>query len=428
MNMEKYNDLISQGISLMSSENYDAAKENFQKAIDQNPEELEAYIHMGNACANLGVYDEALASFKKALIVDSTNGEIHYAIGNVYLLMNENVKAIESYNKAENLGYKSSEMYQIMTMIFFEVGDNLQAMRNINRAINASPFDGELRLFKARIYLYQNRFEEALETLDDLKKILPDAFEAYDLRVQILLGLNKINEALEIVEEGIERFPEDADLTALKLKILVISEKMDEAEELIQEMKINGMYKNACKECGIQETIILLKKGAPEEAEKVLCNVADELKDDADIYYILIDLYAKTGKYKEVLEIANKMIALKLEDNFDAIARYFHAYALRKLERHNEADVEFKELTKFFRRMTISNPSLYEVYMYRLLSHAEIEEYDKALELADYLENAFPERADGHAFRYYIYQKQGKEEEAEIEKNKAKEINPKLNM
>lgn len=61
---------------------------------------MEAYIHLGNACANLGKYDEAIESFKKALLVDPNYVEAYFSIGSIYVLMNEKVKAIEFYNKA----------------------------------------------------------------------------------------------------------------------------------------------------------------------------------------------------------------------------------------------------------------------------------------------------------------------------------------
>lgn len=48
MNEEMYLDHISQGIALMSSENYLKAKEHFEAAIEINKKSYDAYIHLGN--------------------------------------------------------------------------------------------------------------------------------------------------------------------------------------------------------------------------------------------------------------------------------------------------------------------------------------------------------------------------------------------
>lgn len=107
MDTEMINDKVSQGIMLISAEKYDAAKLLREDIIAEAPRTMEAYIHLGNACANLGKYDEAIESFKKALLVDPNYVEAYFSIGSIYVLMNEKVKAIEFYNKAEENGFIS---------------------------------------------------------------------------------------------------------------------------------------------------------------------------------------------------------------------------------------------------------------------------------------------------------------------------------
>ena len=80
------------------------------------------------------------------------------------------------------------------------------------------------------------------------------------------------------------------------------------------------------------------------------------------------------------------------------------------------------------RKATINDPSFYEGYLYRLLSHVKIKEYDKALDLAEYIENLYPEKADAHAFRYFIFKEMGNSEEAKKERDLAKSMNPNLDI
>lgn len=428
MSTEKYNDLISQGISLMSSENYPAAKECFEKAIEADNKSFDAYTHLGNACANLELLDEAVEAFKKALVVQPSSGETYFSIGNIHLLKDDKLKAVEFYNKAEAAGFKESQMYQIMTGIFFDANDTAQALRNITRAIAAAPLDGELRLFKTRIFLSENRFDEALDSLDEMEKVLPDAFEAYDMTAQIYCGLKKYDEAIKACETGIKRFPEDANLRLSKLKVLIEFDKIADAAQLLVEMKANGMYEQTLKESVIQESIIEIKNGNNEQAISALVKANESLGNDDDLLYLIMDLQGKTEKYADALKTSEILMNMETSIFYSATAMYFHAHALDKTGEAEEAKKEYRKIASHFRKLTIGDPAFYEGYIYRLLSHAKIGEYEQALALSDYLENMYPDKSDAHAFRYFIYKEKGDLEMAEKEKALAKSINPDLNM
>ena len=421
---EKLQDLMSRGVALMAAGNYENAKELFDQVIKENPKILEAYMSKGDACANLELYDEAIDCFKKALMVDSSFALAYFSIGSIYVLKEDNLKALQFFNKAAEAGYESAEMYLLMSTIFWNADDEIQAMRYLNRAIKLSPLDGSLRLSKVRMYLNANKFDMALEALDEMEAILPDAYEVYDLKAQIYMGMQKYSEAEAIISKGCTKFPEDANLAAIKLKVLVSIDKDEDAIQQLNLMKRKGLYELVIKDASLQEATLFLKKEKVEEATAVLVNANEKLGYDADIVYILMDIYGKTGKYEELLTWSDKMIANSNNDLYFVTALFFHATALKELARTEESQKEFKAITEKVRKMTIEDPGFYEGYLFRLLAHIDLSEFDEALDLADYVENLYPDRADAHAFRYQVYTKMGKLEDAEREKARAREIDP----
>lgn len=428
MDTEMINDKLSQGIMLISAEKYDAAKKVFEEIIIEAPRTLEAYIHLGNACANLEQYNEAIEAFKKALLVDSNYGEAYFSIGSIYVLMNEKVKAVEFYNKAEEKGYVSSQMYQIMASIFFEAEDEPQALRNISRAINLEPLNGELRLLKTKIYLAFNRFEQALDTLEEMEQILPDSFDVYDVKSKILLGQERYSEALDVINKGCNRFPKDYNLANIKLKVLIQSNMDDDAHKWIDYMKEEGLFSNVIKEASINEATLFIKENKIEEACNVLIEAINKVGDDPDLLYLIVDIYGKTAQNEKLLTYSAKLMKEEFGVFYYSTALFFHATALETMGNVSEAEKEFKNITLKMRKATINDPSFYEGYLYRLLSHVKIKEYDKALDLAEYIENLYPEKADAHAFRYYIFKEMGNKEDAEKEKDLAKSMNPNLDI
>lgn len=422
MDIEVIEDKTSQGIMFNTNGKYEAAKKIFNEIIKENPRTIEAYIHLGNTYANLAEYDEAIETLKKALYLDDNYAEIYFSIGSIYVLKDNNVKAIEYFNKAEEKGFESSQMYQIMASIFFEAEDETQALRNINRAINIEPFNGELRLIKTRIYLAFNQYEQAIETLDEMEKLLPDSFEVYDLKSQIFLLLKKSDKALDIINKGCNRFPKDSNLANVKLKILVQLDLNEEAYKWISFMKKEDLFNKVIKEASISEATLLIKDNKIKEAANVLIEANRVCNEDGDLLYLLMDIYGKTNQNEKLLTIAEKLLDEQYGLFYNATAMFFHATALDELGKKENAIEEYKNITKKIRKATIHNPSFYEGYIYRMLSHTKLGEYKKALELADYIECLYPDKADSHAFKHYIYKEMGNIEMAEKEKSEAQKF------
>lgn len=430
MDNEKVVELINQGINLMALGNYAKAKEYFQSAIDEDKHNIEAYSHLGNVCANLEQYDEALSAFEKVKLLDVDNAENYFSIGNVHILKGELLKAVENYNKAEGKGFKNVELYANLAGMYRELGDNQQAIRNLTKAIRVAPLRGDIRVEKAVIYIELGKFNEALETLEDLQKVIPDAFEAYDLQTQIYCGLGKHEKALEIITDATNCFENDVVLQWIKIKVLVEMKKLDEAKKEIADIKTKREYSTIAREVAIQESIVYTIDEDIDLGIKSLESALDyeNGKVDEQIRYLLMNLYVSRKDYDKAVEVATVLEGTGSDSLYCVSAMYYIPYIWKMQGKNEESIARFKELVSIFRKLSIKYPALYELYMYRLLSHNEIGEYDKALELAEYIESLYPERADAYALKFTTYSAMGDVEKAEGAKAKAKALNPDLKI
>ena len=154
---ESTQDLISQGIELMATQRYDAAKAVFERAVAAEPTCFEAQMHFGNACESLGQHDEGIATFKRALILRPESGEARYSLGCAQFLAGNNVEALKEFNRCEKDGFASVEMYGIMEVIFADAKDLTQAVRCANRAIALAPLNPRPYLDKAQLFLLANK-------------------------------------------------------------------------------------------------------------------------------------------------------------------------------------------------------------------------------------------------------------------------------
>lgn len=418
-------DLINQGCALMAQEQYEIALEKFKLAVEDSPKYSECYVNLGNVYVCLSDYDKAIDSFKKVLMLDKDSVEALFDLGNVYFLKNDIVSAIKYFSMAEEKGNLSADMNEIISGIYLVNGDTTQALRYLNKAINCEPLNGNYYLEKAQIYIDLQKPNEAIETLDEMNSILPDAYEPYDLLSQIYVILNDYDNAIGIVEKGIKKFPSDPNILHLKFKVLTKFGKYDEAKELVNLMKDNKLFDERLVDNTLILSEMLLKDGKNDDAIDCLeycIKNSDEYSQE--ILFSICLIYLKTQNFEKCIKYSEIMMENKNDLFYEATAAFYHASAKEQMGNLEEAMIEYKKITKDFRKMTILNPSFYEGYMYRLLAHKVLKEYDEALKLADYMENLFPDRVDGLVFKYVIYLDMGKEDLAEEYKKKALEINP----
>lgn len=421
---EKSLDLINQGNTLMPQEKYQEALDKFEAAMEDSPKYVECYINIGNARACLEDYKGALEAFRKGLMLDPDSSEILFDIGNIYNLMGDNAQAVTYYNRADEKGGLNDDMYDILAQVYMENNDSVQALRYINKAISINPLKGEYYLEKAGIFIDEDKVAEAEETLKEMHKMLPDAYDAYDLLCEIYLKKGDFQSAITLAEEGCKRFEKDGNLANLKLRVLVAFDKFEDALAYIDEIRNSEIYEERRDDNAQIEAEIYLKQNKVEKALDVLESACDEDYSNTEIAYLLSSLYLKMGENDKVLHITEKMMSQDLPMFYDASAVFYHAQANEFAGNIEESQKEFSEIVKIFRRMTILEPSFFEGYAYRLLAHKSLKQYDEALELADYMLNVFPDRPDGHVYKYIIYQDMNNTEEAEKEKAKALELDP----
>ena len=424
---EKSMDFVAQGLALMSQAKYSEAKDVFLQAVAEDPTNPENYIHLGNSEANIGEYDEAIKSFEKALLLNKKSIDALFGIGNVYFLKEDRISAIEYYNKAEECGSLSSEMYEIMAGVFSSENDYNQALRCINKAIKANPLDARLYLSKVTYFMELDRPQQALETLKELNTLLPDTYESYSLLLEVYIQTKNFEEAEKLIAKGVERFPTDENIAFLKIKLLVTEEKDDEAIEYIKQLKTDEIIDATKDEVAMQESYIYLRKDDMNKAIEVLEEVCDENYTNVIVDFLLINAYAKISNYEKIEVISKKMQAANAENQnqfYFASALFYHAESLLHINREKEALEELKDLKVKFRKFTINDPAFYEGYIYRVLIHKALKEYDEALKLCDYIEALYPEKTDAYSFRYAIFKEIGDEKQAEAQKEKVMEIDP----
>jgi len=165
-----------------------SANEDFKKAVEMEPNNVDALMAKIEFAGSAGMIDEAIADAEKALVLAPDNVAVQQRA--VALLL--------SSNKAQ----------------LRERGESI-----LNSAIEANPDDTGLRLQKARLLLNAGTapaIEEATAILEKITESRPAQAEAWALLAQTAIRQGLTSKAIDVASRGLVYRPNDKSLMLLK--------------------------------------------------------------------------------------------------------------------------------------------------------------------------------------------------------------------
>ena len=109
MEGDNYKAYICYAIACSDFKDYGNAIDLYQKAIELNSAEVNAYILLGNLYSNLSRYQEAEDQYKEALKINKMDPSIYVLIANVYFMKGEIERSLYSYRTTVNLRPENDE-------------------------------------------------------------------------------------------------------------------------------------------------------------------------------------------------------------------------------------------------------------------------------------------------------------------------------
>ncbi len=411
---------LKQGLVYSSQGKYEEAIGYYEKAEKENPMEIEVYLSKGVAYANLGKLDEAQAQFEKALKINRNSGIVYYHLGSIALMKNEVEIGIENYNKAIAHGFEDAQLYYSLGLLHEESGESDLAIRNYSKAIMKNPMRSDIRIRKAQILLQTNHLPEALQTLDELILSNPDVFEGYHIKFMILVQLKQYDKASEVINNALSLFPKDPGFALDKVTLAIEQGNIDSAKQQLNELEKSDEADDAVRRrIFMEKAQIFARENNLNEAISSLSK-AKELSEkagrfDSEVVFLLANCYMGHEDYEKLLQCSNELIEKSEDDYSKNAALYFKPYAIKRMGNNDEAYALYKEAIEEFRRQALEMPGNLDAYMLRIMCLKDIEEYDKALELIEYVIGLSPERPEPRIVKISILESQGQKDKAKEE-------------
>jgi tetratricopeptide (TPR) repeat protein len=132
-------DWMKRGLSGLKAQHLEEAIEAFSRAIEMNPDRVEAYNNRGIAWCNKGDYDRAIADYNKALEIDPRCADVYNNRGGVWLYKGEYDLAIHDFDKALGINPNFAKAYSNRGAGWFCKGDFELAIDDYNKALEINP-------------------------------------------------------------------------------------------------------------------------------------------------------------------------------------------------------------------------------------------------------------------------------------------------
>ena len=420
---------LMQGSALSGQGKYEDALSYYERAEKEDPMNIEVYLSQGIAYANLDRLDEAKVQFEKALKVNRNSGIAYFHLGSIQLLQGETAAGVENYNRAIAKGYDDAQLYYSLGLMYEEQNDLDMAIRNYSKAIQRDALRPDIRIHKARLLIQGNHIPEALQVLDETILTNPDVFEGYHIKAMLLMQMNKNEEAEELLNTALELFPQDYGFALDKVSLRIVQNRMDEALEILSELETvedadDGLRRRVYMERAQINANMEDVNGAIAALEQAKALSEKAGVFDTEVVFLLASCHLSQERYEELLEDARQILARGDDGYNKETARYFEPLALKMLGRDEEAMPIYKEAIEEFRRQSLDAPGNLDAYLLRAMCLRDIEQYEKALELINYVVALQPDRAEPLLMKVSILEALGRTEEAEKESQILNEMLP----
>ncbi len=421
-------DLNQQAAMLIKTGNIEAARKKLDSAIELDPMLKDSYKNYGDLNMAINDYQEAKNNYKKAFLIEK-DGLLYFLYGNACFMKDEVHEGLEYYNLAIANGYDGEEMMFFMGMAYEHLNDEHMALRYYQKACLKNPSRPDYIVKKISTELRLDMIDSAEQDTDELLKTAPELYDGYHIKTQILIHKGEYDKAASFAKEASDRFAEDADLRYDYIKALAMKKDFNTALTLIDQAAQMKYYEDSKLQFLMLKAEILAEDNKYDEAMDV-CNKCIELETDGEINsearFMAMNLHLAKPDYEESLKQAITLVKNNKEDLYYYAALYYKAFCLKQLEKTEEAGKAYKEANSIYRLHTLSNPAAIDVYLYRAMCLKDLEEYDKSLEILDFILNLGVDIAEVHTLKADVYDLTGKHGAAAQEREKAYALKPEL--
>ena len=190
---------------------FDAAINNYKKALKINPYYADAYSNMGNVLKDKGDLEAAIQSYKQALKIKPDYAQAYNNMGNALKDKGDLEAAIQSYKQALKIKPDYAQAYSNMGIALKGKGDLNAAISSYKQALKIKPDYAQAYNNMGSALNDKGDLEAAIESYKQALKIKPDYAQAYNNMGIALKDKGDLEAAIESYKQVLKIKPDFAE-------------------------------------------------------------------------------------------------------------------------------------------------------------------------------------------------------------------------
>ena len=203
--------------------NHEKAIEDFNKAIELNPEYAVAYYSRGISKGILREHEEAIEDFNKAIELNPEYAAAYGGRGVAKNYLGNYEEAIENFNKEIELNLEDADTYINRGFAKGMLGEYEEAIEDLNKAVELDPEDAGAYFNRGMAKNIIENYEEAIEDFDKAIELDPEGADTYNTQKQQVIKsiklLDQVSEKIGKVSEKIDNVSEEIDNVSEEITI-----------------------------------------------------------------------------------------------------------------------------------------------------------------------------------------------------------------
>ncbi|HPN64463.1 MAG TPA: tetratricopeptide repeat protein [Candidatus Goldiibacteriota bacterium] len=364
------------GVYHYSKGMYQEAIENFKKAIELNPNYVQARENLKSVNKQTGIYDRAILAYRKAVQFYSEDPETYYNLGNALSYTGEYQESLKLLSRALELNPEHLLARNLMGVIYKNTGEYDKAEEVFKKALEKYPNYAEIRNNLGETLYKKGFYEEAEAELKKAVQINKEYALAYYNLSFVYGELSKDEEAQMCYNRAVELNPSFVQSN----KTLVI-EHFDEKSQK-REKFVESMNEDRKEEAYYNLARVNKMKGYTDDAIREIKKAISHNGANPAYYNFFGELLIKKHLLSDAIEVFKQ--TLKIDPEMaDAKVNIAVAYremgdykkALAVLDAVEEENPEFRRI-ELERAVVFIKQDLLDDAVKKLKAHLEKEPYD----------------------------------------------------
>jgi tetratricopeptide (TPR) repeat protein len=197
------------GLALMVLEQFDAAIDDFTKAITMDADRPFFFIERGSAFVQKKQFDKALADFQEALRLDPGNIAALSGRGGMWHHKGDVDKAMADYDAAIRLVPNFALGYFHRAKVWSFKNDYAKAVFEVDAAIRIAPDFEEAYMLRGKLLFLTNNYRKAITDFDQVVGSNPTKVDAFILRALNRISLKEYEQGIDDLNRAIRLAPKE---------------------------------------------------------------------------------------------------------------------------------------------------------------------------------------------------------------------------